>query len=101
MGRFRAKSIVVRRVNDLTIVFYNKETIYVTDDAHKWTIFHRWYAPLGFYGKNWKPFRRLLRVEKEITFNHCYRLAFKYDIQSMANVKPPNLHSKHVVELIV
>lgn len=101
MGRFRAEGILIKRVNDLTIVFYNKKTIYITDDTHKWTVFHRWYAPLGFYGTNWKLFRQLLRVEKEITFNHCYRLAFKYDIQSMANVGPPNLEGKQVVELII
>lgn len=101
MGRFRAEAIVIKRVDDLTIVFYDKERIYIKDKAHEWALFHRYYSQLGFYGKCWKPFRRLLMAEKRITFNHCYRLAFKYDIQSMANVGPPKLEGKQVVELII
>lgn len=101
MGRFRAEAIVIKKVDDLTIVFYDRERIYIKDKSHGWTLFHRYYTQLGFYGSCWKPFRKLLMVEKRITFNHCYRLAFRYDIQSRAGVKPPNLEGRATVERIL
>ena len=100
MGRFRAEAVMVKQVDNLTIVFYDKESIYIKDDIHGWTVFHRWFVPKGLYGETWKPFRKLLWEEKQITFNHCYRLAFRYSIQSMANVKPPDLSKVKIVEKI-
>lgn len=100
MGRFRAEAVIVKRVNDLTIIFYDKENIYIKDANHEWTVFHRWFAPRGSYMGGWKQFRNLLLYEKRITFDHCYRLAFRWDIQSRANVRPPDLSKLKTVERI-
>lgn len=101
MGRFRAEAIIIKRVKDLTIVFYDKENIYIKDGGHEWTVFHRWFAPRGSYTRGWKQFRNLLLYEKHITYAHCYRLAFRWDIPSCANVRPPNLKGKTTVERIL
>ena len=98
MGRFRAEAVTIKRVDDLIIVFYDKKSIYIKDDKHGWTVFHRWYAPLGSYTGGWQQFRHLLFYEKRITFNHCYRLAFRWDITHMAGVKAPNLDNKPIIE---
>lgn len=100
MGRFRAEAVIVKRVDDLTIVFYDKENIYIKDDNHGWTVFHRWFAPKGSYTGGWQQFRHLLLYEKKITFDHCYRLAFRYDIPSQASVRPPKLNDLKIVERI-
>lgn len=98
MGRFRAEAVTIRRVDDLTIVFYDHKNIFIKDGRNGWTVFHRWYAPLGSYNGGWRQFRHLLLYERNITFNHCYRLAFRYDIQHMANVDGPNLDNKPIIE---
>lgn len=98
MGRFKAEAVIIRRVNDLTIVFYDKHRIYVKDDKHGWTVFHRWFAPRGSYLKGWSQFRHRLLYNKQITFTHCYRLAFRWDIQSRANVDKPDLSKAKIVE---
>lgn len=102
MGRFRAKAIIVKEVRrtGLTIIFYDRETIYVYDSSHGWTAFHRWYAPLGSYGHGWRQFRHLLEYEKKIDFNHCYRLAFRHGIASQKVNKGPDLSNKAIVERI-
>jgi hypothetical protein len=100
VGRFRAEAVIVKRVKDLTIVFYDKEHIFIKDSNHGWTVFHRWYAPLGSYNGGWRQFRHLLLYEKNITYNHCYRLAFRWEIQSMANVKEPDLSKFKIQERI-
>lgn len=98
MGRFKAEAVIIRKVGDLTIVFYSKDSIYVKDAIHGWTVFHRWFAPRGSYTRGWKQFRNLLLYVKHIDYNHCYRLAFRWDIQSRANVKGPNLSNLKIVE---
>ena len=100
MGRFKAQAVIIKRVDDLTIIFYDKENIYIKDNSHGWTVFHRWFAPRGSYGGGWKQFRHLLLYEKNITFAHCYRLAFRWDIQSQANVREPDLTKLKTVERI-
>lgn len=100
MGRFRAEAIRIKKVGELTIVFYDAKRIYVQKKNGNWTLFHRWGAPRGFYGSSWKYFRKLLMREKTITFEHCYRLAFRYDIGFLANVEAPDLEGKKTLEMI-
>lgn len=97
MGRFRAKAVMVRRVNDLEIVFYNRETIYV-GNMGKWYIFHRWFAPRGSYNGGWRQFRHLLLYEKGLDLTHCYRLAFLHDIQAQIAGAPPDLSKFKIQE---
>lgn len=98
MGRYKADAVIIRRVGDLTIVFYDKENIFVKDNKHGWTVFHRWFAPRGSYNGGWRQFRHLLLYNKSITYNHCYRLAFRFEIQSVANVKGPELSNIKITE---
>lgn len=98
MGRFRAEAVIIRKVEDLTIVFYNKDSIYVKDATHDWAVFHRWFAQRGSYSRGWRQFRNLLLYVKNINYNHCYRLAFRWDIQSQANVKGPDLSKVKTIE---
>lgn len=93
-GKFRAKAIVVRQVNDIEIVFYNHESIYVKSQAGVWVVFHRWEAGLGSY-QNWRNFRTMLFYEKYIDFQHCHRLAFRYDIPSQVS-RAPDIKGKSI-----
>ena len=98
MGRFRAEAVIVREVNDAVIVFYNKESIYVKNVANgQWTVFHRWFAPRGSYNDGWRQFRHLLLYEKKISYAHCYRLAFRWDISSQI-AKSPDLSKFKIQE---
>ena len=94
---FRAKAVIVRDVNEIRIVFYNHETIYVRDDTARWHIFHRWVAPRGSYNRGWRQFRHMLLYEKNITIEHCYRLAFRHEISSQIALSGPDL-SKVIIE---
>ena len=98
MGKFRAESVIIREVNDIKIVFYNHETIYVQNDKGRWVIFHRWFPQRGSYNGGWRQFRHLLLYEKKIDLNHCYRLAFRWDIASQYASKAPDLSSVKIEE---
>lgn len=101
MGRFRADAVIIRKVNDVRIVFYNKESIYVQNQTDgKWTVFHRWFAPRGSYNNGWRQFRHLLLYEKKITHTHCYHLAFRWDILSQITTKVPDLSKFKIQERI-
>lgn len=92
MGRFRAEAVIVRKVNDCEVIFYDGETIYVKDITGKYTVvFHRWHRPKGSYYKGWHQFRKRLLYNKSLTFNDCFRLAFQHDITSQATFRKPDL----------
>lgn len=97
---FRAKAVIVReiRATGLKIVFYDRENIYIHDDAHGWYVFHRWFSPRGSYNGGWRQFRHLLLYEKKIDFNHCCRLAFRWDILSQRVNRPPELSKLKIEE---
>lgn len=91
MGRFKAGAVTVKQVDDLTIIFYDKNRIYVGNKHHRWVVFHRYGAPRGSYRTSWDKFRSSLWKEKNIDYNHCFRLAFQYDVQFMTVPASPNL----------
>lgn len=103
MGRFRAESVVIKelRRTGLKIVFFNRESIYIYDDTHGWTVFHRWFAPKGSYNGGWRQFRHLLWYGKNTTYEHCYQLAFRWDIPSQKAYHPPDLTNIKVEERFV
>lgn len=88
MGRFRAEAVVVRDVNGIRVVFYDRESIYLRDERGNWTVFHRWFAPRGSYNGGWRQFRHLLLYEKNLTSRHCFHLAFRWDILSKSSKEP-------------
>ena len=101
MGRFRAESVMIREAKDITIVFYNHESIYVHDLKNdRWVVFHRWYRPIGSYNGGWRQFRHLLLYVKEIDMAHCYRLAFRWDIQSCYAQRSPDLSKFKIQERV-
>jgi len=81
VGNYKAKAVIIKQTENLKIVFYNHESIYVEDKKQGWVVFHRWFAPRGSYNGGWRQFRHLLLYEKKPTLIHCYHLAFRYDIQ--------------------
>ena len=97
---FRASAVIIREIysTGLKIVFYNRETIYVHDDLHGWHVFHRWFSPKGSYNGGWRQFRHLLLYEKKIDFNHCYRIAFRWDILSQKVNHAPDLTNIKIEE---
>ena len=102
MGKFRAEGVRVKHINNITIVFYNKETIYVQTDYGIWIAFHRWFAPKGSY-REWEQFKHLLTYKKKITLGYIYEKALQYDIQSQVATRVPDLEQikkeKKVVEI--
>lgn len=97
MGRFKADAIVIRKVERLTIIFKDHETIWVLpDNASHNIIFHRWFAPRGSYGSGWQDFRRKMFRNKRIDLPTCYRLAAKHDVQSVGTARSPNLEGKRI-----
>lgn len=84
MKHFMANSVIIKRVNDVEIIFWSREEIYVKKiTTGQWTLFHRYFAPKGSYNGGWRQFRHLLLYEwKNLDYNHCHRLAFRWDIQS-------------------
>lgn len=99
MGRFRAGKIIIRKVNGLSIIFYDGTSIYVMQDATGYgTVFHRWWAPRGSYGRgtNWSAFRRGLLETKQITLGYCYELATRWDISFTPARGWPDLANKRI-----
>ena len=78
---------------DIEIIFFNNEKIYVKQTTTgQWTLFHRFFAPKGSYNRGWRQFRHLLLYEwRHLDYEHCYRLAFRWDIQSQRVAKGPDL----------
>lgn len=76
---FKAEGVIVRRLDNLTIIFRDAESIWV-EDSQQTLIFHRWFAPRGSYhgwanGKRtevrWGDFRRkMMRNRYSDSFSH-------------------------------
>ena len=98
MGRFKAKAVIIRYVNDIKIVFYDNQSIYVFDEKAGWHLFHRLLAPLGSYNHGWRQFRHLLLYEKQLDLAHCYRLAFRYNISSQIAKRAPDISKFNIEE---
>lgn len=97
MGRFKAESVLIRRLPEVTITFYDRDKIYVAGrGSNRFSLFHRWYASLGSYQNNWKPFRRELLRQKNLNLYRCHELAQKYDVLYMSTDRPPELREKTI-----
>ena len=96
---YKAEAVIIREVNGIKIVFYNKESIYVRGARDEWVIFHRWFAPRGSYNSSWRGFRNKLLYQKRIDLRHCYHLAFQHDITIQMARKAPDLSKFKVKEI--
>lgn len=98
MGKFKAMDgIVIRKLENVTIIFYDARTIYVFPTKGFGSIFHRWfYIERGSYINGWKDFRRLLMREKNLTLLHCHELAGIHNIASISTNRWPDLKEDEV-----
>ncbi len=100
MRYFKAEAVIIKRVNNVEIIFWSKEEIYVRNTTtNQWTLFHRYFAPKGSYTGGWSQFRHLLLYEWDhLDYNHCYRIAFRWNILSQKVSKGPDITKVKVVE---
>lgn len=93
---FKADAVIIREVNGLKIVFYDKESIYVRDADGRWVVFHRWFTPRGTYNADWRPFRYKMLYQKNLTLNRCYQIAFQHDIVVQSSGGVPDLSKSKI-----
>lgn len=98
MGRFKAKTVKVRKVDGLTLVFRSPKAIYMGWNGY-WAVFHRWGAPRGSYGGGWQQFRHLLYYDKHITSVHVFELAERFQIPFLTASGAPCL-DENLVEIV-
>lgn len=80
MGRFKAEGVIVRELDEIAIVFWDSQSIYVYPSGHKkGVIFHRWFAERGSY-RYWHDFRIRMLQRRHLTYLACFELAAQYDI---------------------
>ncbi len=82
---------VVRKVNNMVILFYDATTIYV---KHRYGVnrYDRWFVKQrGFYTKNWKPFRQYLIETLDLSMPYINSLAEKYEINIGWTDKMPDI----------
>ncbi len=97
MGRWRAEAVIIRRMPEVTITFFDRETIYAFPKGYaNGTIFHRWYAPRGSYGRGWEQFRRKLLRYKHLDLAKCHELADEHGILYIGTDRTPKLKQKKV-----
>lgn len=78
MGRFKAEAIIVRKLPNLEIIFWDSQSIYVYDQSGG-HIFNRWFAKKGSYTEYWQDFRRKMLRNKFKCVREIYELSLKYD----------------------
>ena len=97
MGRWRAEAVIVRRLPEVAITFYDRETIYVfPKGAGVGSIFHRWFAPRGSYTGGWEQFRRKLLRYKCLDLARCHELAEEHGVLAVGTDRTPKLKEKRI-----
>lgn len=97
MGRYQSKGIIIRDLPELTLVFYDKSTIYMYPKKYRiGSIFHRWYAQRGS-GRDWQCFRWDLMRLKRLTVLKCFEIAASYDISVVSTTRQLDLTGRKVI----
>lgn len=78
MGRFYSARVIVRKIDDMEIIFWDKYSVYVERPNCRY-IFHRWYTPKGSYGE-WRKFRQLLLHRRYLDFRDVFELADRHGV---------------------
>lgn len=95
--RFRSEAIIVRDLEEMTLIFYDSSSIYLYPKRYRvGTIFHKWYVPRGFSKAHWSKFRKRLMYNKHLTIADCYNLALLHEIDSRATLRALDLTGKVV-----
>lgn len=98
MGRFKSEGVVVREFEEMTLIFWDNNSIYMYPKAYRiGTIFHKWGAPRGFSGEHWGDFRRRLMYNKNLTLSKCYELALTHEIVATSTVRKLDLEGRKVI----
>ena len=78
-------SIFIRQCGDMLVFFVDQQTICALTDCGAY-VFHRWFhKKRGFYTNNFKPFRKYLMNNPNITLSQAIRLAEKYEMEFSAD----------------
>lgn len=77
----------IRVVGSLTIVFWAKDTIYVTDGSQK-IVINRWFDTRRAY-REWKNMCDSLKRRNELTMQDVRRLTIKHGFQMSGFTKLP------------
>lgn len=80
----------VRYKGNLTIYFYSKDTVYVSEKGSKVLVcVHRWFDGRNIYQKRWRPFITKLKFYNNIeNIYDITRLANTYDLGVLSYNKP-------------
>ena len=84
----------VRVVNNVTIFFASKDTIYAKDESGACVLCERWFEGRFGYAQKWRPFNQVLLHKKSIeTIRDVWRIALRYEISAMTPRKFPKIPS--------
>lgn len=98
-GRYRAEEAVIRKVGNLEIIFWDKETIYLIDTSRSTRyIFHRWFAPRKSYD-SWRSFRQALWTSKHTQIGWYFEESAIWDIPFTTTTRPLDFGNKKVKEI--
>lgn len=92
--------IRIRRVDGLTVVFYDRYTVYAKKDCdYIWTIYNRWgVRQRFFYTRNFRPFLKSLKYNRHLTIPYITKLATRYELNINGATSLPQFE-REVVEL--
>lgn len=96
--RFQSEAIVVREFEDMTLIFFDNDSIYMYPKRYRvGTIFNKWFSHRGYSGAHWGKFRKRLMYNKHLTIADCYNLALTHQVNSTATLRPLDLKGRKVV----
>lgn len=92
--------ISIRKVDGLTVVFYDARTIYMKRDRdYFWTIYHRWFhRQRGFCTTKWKPWAKAIRHNRHLDMTKITEKAIELGI-TVAGGSAPKLEGKQIKNL--
>lgn len=78
-----------RVVGELTIVFHEKDTIYLLDKHHQ-TIIQRWWKVRNSW-PSWRLMVKALKTRKNLTYGQALGLAIQYGFGTSSARRVPNI----------
>ena len=85
---FSSKILIRKLEDDSIVIFYDKHSIYVKSQMGI-LVFHRWFAPKGYYTKNFKPFSEIAKRKKHLTVKRLLDAGLKYGVSYAMGTKIP------------
>lgn len=92
--------ISIRKVDGLTVVFWDCRTIYMKRDRDFfWTVYHRWFhRKRGFCTTKWKPWAKAIRHNRHLDMSKITEKAIELGI-TVAGGSAPKLEGKEIIYL--